>query len=186
MKNYTREYPCFSLCGLNCGLCPKYNSSGVSACPGCGGNNFHLKHPTCSVITCNLNHDKVEFCYECKQFPCIKYQELSKKDSFITYLNVKRDFDKCLDKGLKEYKSELNKKIKILETLLDKYNNGRLKQFYCIALNLLELSDLQIIMKSVTNELENNDLNINEKIQIIVSMLNAKAAEKNIELKLRK
>ena len=93
-------------------------------------------------------------------------------------MNVKHDFDKYLDKGLKEYKSELNKKIKILETLLDKYNNGRLKQFYCIAVNLLELSDLQIIMKSVTNELEKNDLNINEKIQIIVSILNAKAAEK--------
>lgn len=53
MKEYKREYSLFSLCGLNCGLCPHYQTNGISKCPGCGGQDFHLKHPTCAVITCN-------------------------------------------------------------------------------------------------------------------------------------
>jgi len=53
MKEYKREYPLFSLCGLNCGLCPKYHTNGESKCPGCGGTDFTLKHPPCKVIRCN-------------------------------------------------------------------------------------------------------------------------------------
>ena len=33
MKNYQREYPLFSLCGLNCALCPMHLNK---YCPGCG------------------------------------------------------------------------------------------------------------------------------------------------------
>jgi hypothetical protein len=33
MKEYYRNYPLFSLCGLNCGLCPRYHTQGESKCP---------------------------------------------------------------------------------------------------------------------------------------------------------
>lgn len=33
MKNFNRENPLFSLCGLNCGLCTMYLDH---YCPGCG------------------------------------------------------------------------------------------------------------------------------------------------------
>ncbi|HCP15088.1 MAG TPA: hypothetical protein DIT32_04865, partial [Peptococcaceae bacterium] len=62
MKEYVRAYPLFSLCGLNCGLCPRYHTEGESRCPGCGGPAFHLKHPSCAVITCSRKHGGVEHC----------------------------------------------------------------------------------------------------------------------------
>ena len=34
MKNDQRPYPLFSLCGLNCALCPIHLNQ---YCPGCGG-----------------------------------------------------------------------------------------------------------------------------------------------------
>ena len=37
MKEQTRAEPRFSLCGLNCGLCPMYHISETEHCTGCGG-----------------------------------------------------------------------------------------------------------------------------------------------------
>lgn len=186
MKSYKREYPLFSLCGLNCGLCPRYQCEGKSKCPGCGGKDFCLKHPTCSVITCNQKHDNVEYCFQCKLYPCKKYTNPSKSDSFISYLNVKRDFEKCSNLGIEQYKKELNKKIDILEFFLEKHNNGRLKQFYCNAVNLLELKDLEVVLKVIIEEIEKEDASASEKIQTIVFLIENKAQENGIDLKLRK
>jgi hypothetical protein len=112
MIKYKRKYPLFSLCGLNCGLCPRYQTDGKSRCPGCGGEDFHLKHPTCAVITCNKKHDYVEYCFQCSSYPCNRYNEPSKVDSFISYRNVISDFKKAYKIGVEKYQTKLNKKIK--------------------------------------------------------------------------
>lgn len=164
---------------------PHYQSSGKSKCPGCGGKEFCTKHPTCSIITCNKNHDNVDYCFECKLYPCEKYKNTNQKDSFITYLNVKKDFEKC-SSSIEQYKNELNKKISILEFLLENYNNGRLKNYYCIAVNLMDLNDLEEIMNSINNELTKKEISIDSKINIITKLIEIKAKEKNIVLKLRK
>jgi hypothetical protein len=186
MKEYKRKYPLFSLCGLNCGLCPHYQSEGKSKCPGCGGKDFYLKHPTCSVISCNKKHDNVEFCFQCSSYPCKKYIEVSKTDSFISYQNVKSDFDECNKCGIEHYMDRLNRKIDILEFLLKKYNNGRLKNFYCIAVNLLPLEDLDEVIKFINEVIEKNEINIDNKIKAIVNLFNEKAKENDIVLELRK
>lgn len=89
MKEYKREYPMFSLCGLNCCLCPRYHTDGSSKCPGCGGADFTLYHPSCPVITCNKKHDNIEFCFECSLYPCQKYEY--QVDSFISKRNILQD-----------------------------------------------------------------------------------------------
>lgn len=45
MKEQTRAEPRFSLCGLNCGLCPMYHISETEHCTGCGGAG----RPSCAV-----------------------------------------------------------------------------------------------------------------------------------------
>ena len=186
MKEYKRAYPLFSLCGLNCGLCPRYRTEGESKCPGCGGEDFHLKHPTCAVITCNQKHDTVEYCFQCSSFPCKKYSNPSNADSFITYRNVIDDFDKAQKGGLAQYETELNEKVDILEFLIDNYNDGRKKAFYCTAVNLLELNDLKDIMTEINEQISNQDITIKEKTNRVVQLFEAKASRENIELKLRK
>lgn len=172
MKEYSRKHPSFSLCGLNCSLCPNYHSKGISKCPGCGGLDFYLKHPSCSVINCNIKHDNVEFCYECSLYPCSKYKDISKTDSFITYNKVLSDFKLCNNIGIDKYIDILNKKEEILKYLLSNYNNGRLKSYFCLVVNLFDIKDLEEVIK-------NNKDNI-------VELFNKKAKEKNIDLKLIK
>nr|WP_300093004.1 DUF3795 domain-containing protein [Sedimentibacter sp.] len=182
MKEYKRQYPLFSLCGLNCGLCPRFNTEGPSKCPGCGGEDFHLKHPSCSVITCSKSHDNVEYCFQCTSFPCEKYMEESSKDSFITYKNVLLDFRKAESAGLEKYEEILNEKIEILQYLIENFNDGRRKSFYCTSVNLLEIEDL----REIINSLQKLDFNDEQKIKKAVLFIESKAKERKIQLNLRK
>jgi hypothetical protein len=185
MKEYKRAYPIFALCGLNCGLCPRYHTDGNSKCPGCGGPDFHLKHPACPVITCNQKHDNVEFCYQCSLYPCGKYKKPNKSDSFITYKNVLIDFTNAKN-DLSNYKKKLNEKVKILNLLIERYNDGKRKNYYCIAVNLLSIEDLRIIMKEIKNKIDINEISFKDKISLIINLINEVAKNNGIELILRK
>jgi hypothetical protein len=186
MQEYKRENPLFSLCGLNCGLCPRYHMDGTSKCPGCGGDDFHLKHPACAVITCNKKHNNVEYCFQCTLYPCGKYSSVSTADSFITYQNVLSDFMKARKHGLEKYFSELSIKMDFLDFLLENFNDGRKKNFFCIALNLLALQDLTEIETILRHEVLNSGDSIKVKAEKAVLLFESKAAEKNIQLELRK
>jgi hypothetical protein len=181
VKEYRRTYPQFSLCGLNCGLCPRFHTDGISKCPGCGGPDFHLKHPACAVITCNKKHDNVEFCFQCSSYPCERYRKPGKVDSFISYRNVISDLKKAKE-DIEKYKKDLNEKVRILEFLIKNYNDGKRKNFYCIAVNLLKLKHLKKTMKQISKE-----VNIQgDKVKRIVDLFEEKANKENIMLRLRK
>ncbi|PKM93511.1 MAG: hypothetical protein CVU84_15135 [Firmicutes bacterium HGW-Firmicutes-1] len=186
MNEYRREYPFFSLCGLNCGLCPRFQTKGESKCPGCGGKDFHIKHPSCAIITCNKKHSQVEYCFQCASFPCKKYSDSSNVDSFISYRNVITDFEKVSNEGLDKYKIELNQKIEILEFLINNYNDGRRKNFYCIAVNIMQLNDLENIMAEINENISKEEIPIKEKLEQIRLLFEIQASKDNIELKLRK
>jgi hypothetical protein len=185
MKEYTRDYPLFSLCGLNCGLCPRFHTDGSSKCPGCGGYNFHLKHPACAVINCNKKHDNVEFCFQCSSYSCDKYTKNNDKDSFISYMNVGKDIQSA-SQDINTYKNSLEEKIQILEFLLAKYNDGRRKNVYCLAVNLLSISDLREIKNKIVIGIGPKEISLKEKIQLIIGVIYRKAEECGVKLVLRK
>ncbi|ORC36190.1 hypothetical protein B4O97_06260 [Marispirochaeta aestuarii] len=184
MKEYSRKYPEFSLCGLNCVLCPRFQTEGSSRCPGCGGSNFHEKHPACSVITCSRKHDNTEFCHECAGFPCERYAIPVEKDSFITKRNVFSDMEKA-KRNLSEYLDDLKEKQMILEKLIADFNDGRMKSFYCLAVNLLPLKEL----KSIVGDVENAGRKLREKkekARTAKEVFLKSASSRGIALELRK
>jgi len=137
-------------------------------------------------MTCNKNHDNVEYCFQCSSYPCQRYCEPSKVDSFISYRNVISDFKKTDKIGLNKYQKELNEKVHILEFLIKNYNDGRKKSFYCMAVNLLNLADLKKIMEQIDENIKNQDIETKEKIKLIIDLFELTAKNKNIDLKLRK
>ena len=70
MKDFRRDNLLFSLCGLNCGLCPMNLNQ---HCPGCGGGEGNQ---SCSLAKCSLQHENVEYCFQCKHYPCEKYDNI--------------------------------------------------------------------------------------------------------------
>lgn len=183
MEYKQREYPLFSACGLNCGLCPRYQTDGSSKCPGCAGEGFLTKHPTCRVLSCCQRHG-IEYCYLCDEYPCKKYDGADASDSFITHQNQLKDLEKAKTTGLDAYICELDEKIAILESLLQDYNDGRRKNFFCIAVNLLELEDVKHVIGQIANEVK-PEQSVKEKSAIAVRLFQAMADARNITLKLR-
>lgn len=49
-------------------VCPYYQMDGYSKCPGCSGEGFMTKHPTCGVLSCSQRKG-LEYCYLCDEYP---------------------------------------------------------------------------------------------------------------------
>jgi hypothetical protein len=179
-----RTYPLFSACGLNCGLCPRFYTEGSSLCPGCGGEGFLETHCSCSILPC-CERKGIEYCFDCDEFPCKKYDRADEHDSFITHKNQFVDMEKAKQNGMEAYKSELSEKIGILEELLNDYNDGRRKSFYCVAINLLNLIDVNAVMERIRNEIQ-PEMSLKEKSAVAVRLFNEMAEQRDISLKLRK
>lgn len=180
MKDFNRTDLSFSLCGLNCGLCPMLMDG---HCPGCGGG---AGNQSCVIAKCSLQHDKVEYCFLCPEYPCRRYEGIEEYDSFITHQRQLRNISRAQEIGIEAYNEEQAKKVKILQTLLSDYNDGRRKTFYCVALNLLPLQDIENAMKQVVENSAFNNLTIKEKAENIASLFQHYAAKQGIVLKLRK
>jgi hypothetical protein len=184
MEYQQRKYPQFSACGLNCGLCPRYYTSGTSRCPGCAGDGFLTKHPKCGVLSCS-QRKHLEYCYQCDEFPCKKYDGADQSDSFISHLNQLKDLEKAKNIGMDAYSEELNEKIAILETLLENYDDGRRKSFFCTALNLLELQNIKNAVAQIELEVC-PEQSIKERTATAVRLFQTIADKQGISLSLRK
>ena len=180
MKNFQRLYTLFSLCGLNCGLCPMHLDN---YCPGCGGG---AGNQPCAIARCSQKHEGIEYCYQCDEYLCEKYEGIDVFDSFITHRNQLKDFAKVKQIGIDAYQSELDEKVKILRFLLDNYNDGRKKSFFCIAVNLLELQDVQYVVEQIVTEAKSDNLTLKEKSRLAEGFFQAMAKKREVVLKLNK
>jgi len=91
---------------------------------------------------------------------------------------------KAKENGIEAYKVELNLKIKVLEDLLINYNDGRRKSFYCLAINLLDLEDIDSIMEQIKNEVSSK-ATLKDRANTAVRLFNSKADAKGISIKMR-
>lgn len=184
MEYKDRSYPLFSVCGLNCGLCPRHHTEGKSKCPGCAGEGFLKVHPTCGVLSCAQRKD-VEYCFLCEEYPCGKYDGADLSDSFITHKNQLRDLDKANAMGMDAYCYELNKKVETLKYLLENCDDGRHKSFYCVAVNLLDMEDIDAVLSQIADMLK-TEKDIKARTSTAACLFDEIADGKGISLKLRK
>jgi hypothetical protein len=183
MQQYIRRNPEFSLCGLNCVLCPRLNTTGSSKCPGCGGPDFYIKHPSCKVINCSKKNGEIEYCFECKKYPCERYNKIGKYDSFITYMNVISDIERAKE-DIEGYLKILNIKKEYLDYFLEKFNDGRSKGFYCTAINILPVEEVEDIVKIAKRKEGIED--IKRKAKEVRDLFKETAKKNNLKFELRK
>ena len=176
MKQFARNNPLFSLCGLNCGLCSMRLGG---HCKGCGFEN-----QPCSLARCAMERSAVEYCFQCGEYPCVRYDNIDSYDSFITHQRQKADLHKAQQMGISAYTAEQAKKTHILDHLLAQYNDGKKKTLFCLAVNLLEVEELTAIIEQA--EVKTQGMPLKEKSAFISSLFQMCAAEKNMELKLKK
>jgi len=144
-----KTYPTIGVCGLDCGLCPRYYTVGPSRCPGCGGPGFSDKHPSCSFITCCVKKRGFEVCGQCPEFPCSKfkseeqYRQVPPSSSYPPSGNVLSNLRFIREQGIKKFVRRQDKRIGLLETMIEGYDDGRSRSFFCRAAALLEVRALE-------------------------------------------
>ena len=178
MKDFHRDHPQFSQCGLNCLLCPMQLGG---YCPGCGGGEGNQ---SCAVARCGLDHGGVEYCFQCGEFPCARYEREDAYDSFITHRNRLVDLERAQRDGIEAYQAEQRERCELLGVLLERCNDGRRKTLFSLAANLLELEDLREIMERLAWEA--SGLPIKERAGRAAALCKEAAARRGVELRLRK
>jgi len=191
MPNYKplKAFSTIACCGLDCGLCPTFYTKGPSKCPGCCGPDFYNKHPSCSIITCCVKKNKFETCADCIDFPCSKLNDWDKCDSFICHRVSHSNLNYIKENGLNLFIEQQEKRIKILEKMLENFNEGRSKSFYCIATALLPISELEQALEGSENKINEEKIDskdLKAKSKILKTILNNIAEEHEKELKLRR
>lgn len=92
--------------------------------------------------------------------------------------------DKFRVLGAESYLAEQQRKKVLLSYLLDNYNDGRKKTLFCVAVNLLDLDDIERIIQKL--DADSFHLTLKERASYAAGLFHETAARKNILLKLRK
>ncbi len=185
-----KQYPFVGACGLDCGLCPRYHTSGPSRCPGCAGNDFEQKHPACGFITCCVTQKHLETCAQCPDWASCervsRIMEGSKQgDSFISYRPLVANFAFIQKNGIEEFARQEMAKMELLDYLLEHFYEGRSKTLYCTSCQLLPLDSLKVALDEVEIGIRKS-ADIKEKPRLVRAAFNRSADTLGIDLKLRK
>lgn len=184
-------YPTIGVCGLDCGLCPRYYTVGPSRCPGCGGPDFFHKHPSCSFITCCVKKKNLEVCAECSEFPCSKfksdeeYRQLKESSSYPSYKKVVLNLNFIKEHGIKKFIGQQKKRIKLLETMIDNFDDGRSRNFFCKVATLLDLRSIESSLNEATQKIKTDDIEPNDrkvKANILKKILNEIVLKEGVKL----
>lgn len=181
------KHPEMGICGLSCRLCPNYHTDAKSRCPGC--KSAYRMSAGCPFITCAVKNKGVEFCWDCEENKtCGKWKnhrEAGKKhDSFKCYQALEDDIVFIQKHGVKEFIKGQKIKEKMLKEMLNNFNEGRSKGYYCIAATVMNADELrQAIVKAKKGSA---GMDIKERAKVMHKVLDVTAAKKNYFLKLRK
>jgi hypothetical protein len=149
--NLTRKHFTIGCCGIDCGLCPRYHTDGKSRCPGCGAIDFFEKHPSCSIFTCCVKNKQLMTCADCMDFPCEKMKNWDIADSFVTHKNSLANLRSIKGNGLSAFIKQQKVRIELLEKIIKDFDDGRSKSFFCLALALLPIDEIQTAVKEITS-----------------------------------
>ncbi len=139
----SKKYPTIGCCGIDCGLCPRYYTSGSSRCPGCAGPRFSEKHPSCGIVTCCVVSKHLETCAQCEECPCARIGNWDAADSFVTHRNCLSNLRMIRDEGISRFITRQRRRMGLLAELLHGFDDGRSKSFYCLSAGLLDLDELE-------------------------------------------
>jgi hypothetical protein len=133
---------------------------------------------------------ELDTCGECNEFEfcprVIKLlQQAKHADSLLSYLTVEANFKYVRRNGIKKWDAQQQEKIAFLKTLLENYNDGRSKSFFCLSAQLIPLNKLKAALAAAQEKIT-PEMALKEKAKIVKGEFNGAAEKCGIELKLRK
>lgn len=181
------RYPEIGVCGLSCRLCPSYQSRGKSRCFGCKTES--RMGAGCPFITCAVKKKGIEFCWDCEDSATCekwkKHRESGKRrDSFKCYQKLEDDISFIQKNGVNAFEKLQKIRENLLKEMLQEFNEGRSKSYYCIAATVLEIDELKKVLFEARKDSAGSD--IKGKSKIFHSTLDGIAHQRKYRLNLRK
>ena len=87
--------------------------------------------------------------------------------------------------GIEKFVEQQKKRIKLLEIMIENFNDGRSRSFFCKASTLLDLIDLGSSLDKATQKIKTDKIKQNDvknKAKILKAILNEVALKEGIEL----
>jgi hypothetical protein len=185
-----KRCPTIAVCGLDCGLCPRYYTAGKSRCPGCGGPDFALKHPTCSFITCCVEKKGLEACGECPEFPCAKFKSseeyrAAEVSSYPPGRKMLPNLHFIQKHSVARFVEQQRRRIRLLESMLGGFDDGRSRSFYCRPAAVLEPRGMAGALRKAKREMNARGFpsqDAKAKARLLRALLSERANREGIEL----
>jgi hypothetical protein len=114
-------------------------------------------------------------------FPCIKINNWDSADSFVSHKNSLKNLRRIREDGLRSFISQQNERIELLDEFIAKYDDGKSKKFFCLALTLLPIKDIRTALKEI--DLHENKVKDKKSLaKLLRDILQQKANVDGIEL----
>lgn len=102
----------------------------------------------CPFITCAVKRKGIEYCGDCpEKGACDKWKlhrERGKShDSFVCYQKLDQNIAHIEKSGIDAFDEEQKNRERLLSIMLREFNEGRSKNYYCIAATVLEPAELE-------------------------------------------
>ncbi len=166
-------------CGLYCGLCNKFQSTAPSRCIGC---KLGEQHSWCSIWNCCVKKHRFETCTECEEvFRC----EIFLRRKIAEWIPAGDNLHQIKEVGLENWLNEQRERQKLVEKLLQNYNEGRSMSFYCkvcarMSIDLINKAIEEAKKKLVSEKLAESDMK--SKAKILKAVINDLALKGNVNL----
>jgi hypothetical protein len=86
---------------------------------------------------------ELETCGNCEDFICKRIRNWDSADSFVTHRNCLNNLKSIRERGLDAFIRQQQERLLLLKNLLEEYDDGRSKSFYCLSAALLPIGDLK-------------------------------------------
>ena len=181
------EYPEVGICGLSCRLCPTYHTEGKSRCGGC--KTEYRMGAGCPFITCAIKKRSIEFCWQCAEDETCerwrKHRAFGKEhDTFKCYQRLEQNIEFIRKDTVSAFEEVQIIREQLLKEMLQDFNEGRSKRYYCIAATVLEIGELEAALTRARED--STGFDSRDKSRILHSILDEIAGRNQYSLKLRK
>ena len=106
------------------------------------------------------------------------------QDSFLSHRPLPANYAFIQKHGIEEFARLEMEKLEFLRDLIDNYNEGRSRSFYCTSCQLIPLDRLKETLADAQTRIT-GDTSIKEKARIVRTAISNSADKLQIDLKLR-
>lgn len=143
----------------------------------------------CRFITCAVKRKKIESCGECpKLSECEKWRKHRDyslhHDTVVCYQKLEVSISLIQSGGIEAFNDNQKRREALLRKMLEEFNEGRSKNYFCIAATVLEIDEIEGALQRAREV--SDGLNLADKSKILHQVLSSIAEKRGYLLRLRK